>query len=184
MNNYRVEKFFTDEELDYLRTLYNTIKVPTENIGRYFNLFNVKRKTIPDRTTYPQWVSLKKRVEEEVGIPTRANYFLLYVPGSFASIHVDNANTVDLTSITLLDKSTDLEGGQTIILRKYGKTEVDGNIIEPKSDNNKIKSMIVPEVLKHDIGNTIFYDKGLEHGVTHVNKGTRLVLVSWFRKKQ
>jgi len=82
----------------------------------------------------------------------RGKYMIEYREGSFATLHVDNSAR---TEVTLLYKSKDLEGGETIV---EGQT------------------------IPMEVGNTYTYMPGQKHEVTDVKKGVRRVLISWFHK--
>lgn len=47
----------------------------------------------------------------------------------------------------------------------------------PKSDQR-----VIPKVVDVDKGQSMVYDRSLLHGVAQVEKGKRLVLVSWYGK--
>jgi len=81
-----------------------------------------------------------------------SRYIIEYREGSFATLHVDNSAR---TEVTLLYKSKDLEGGETIV---EGQT------------------------IPMEVGNTYTYMPGQKHEVTDVKKGVRRVLISWFHK--
>ena len=88
-------------------------------------------------------------------------YLLHYNEGSFTGLHHDNAKQSHKTSITLIDKSEDLVGGQPIIINHMG-------------------APVIPE---HQVGQTMWYDQKIVHGVTRVEKGHRKVLVTWWKNK-
>ena len=74
---------------------------------------------------------------------------LKYKTGSYASSHTDG-NIITWTSITLIDKSNDLLGGENSI-------------------NGKLYNL--------DIGETVWYPAGMPHGVNRLYRGYRNVLV-------
>lgn len=152
------KSLFNKDEIEYLKTLHQ--ELPSNYHNQDVNLFFIY-KTIVSNITSPLWDSVQEKLLEFHGrrcIVT--NYFLRYTVGSYAKMHMDNPNTVDGTAITLLERSDDLEGGDIIIV---------GNDKERK---------VVPQL----VGETIYYDTAVVHGVSKVTRGTRKVLITWFRK--
>ena len=112
------------------------------------NLKGVSRFDLND-THAPIINSYFKEDIEQKQIHSRVLKLLKYKPGSFASEHQDSEQ-IDWTSITLIDKSDDLLGGECII-------------------NG------VPHEL--NIGETVWYPAGMLHGVNKLRLGYRNVLV-------
>jgi predicted 2-oxoglutarate/Fe(II)-dependent dioxygenase YbiX len=146
------------EEINYLKELYE--KLPNTFYEQDHNLFNVY-KAYCDTTISEIWNNIQLKLSNFHGRnANKTNYFLRYKNGSYTRIHKDNPGTVEGSSITLIDRSDDLVGGDIIIARK-GYTQ-----------------KIIPQL----IGETVHYSASIDHGVTKVDKGERLVLVTWFRK--
>lgn len=94
----------------------------------------------------------KKDIQEKE-IHPRIKKLLKYKPGSYASIHTDDPTEHDSfawTSITLIDRSHNLLGGENLL---------DG----------------ISQSL--NIGETVWYPTGMPHGVTKLHQGYRNVLV-------
>lgn len=94
-----------------------------------------------------------------------SSYILEYYENSFTCTHVDligDEETNSITTVTLLHKSNDLLGGEILITDK------------------KEKSIVI---LNQDIGEIISYSHRVPHGVSKVLKGTRRVLINWYKSK-
>jgi predicted 2-oxoglutarate/Fe(II)-dependent dioxygenase YbiX len=59
---------------------------------------------------------------------------------------------------------------------KYAKRE--------KGQEAPIDQKIIPKVVQVKDGQTMIYKRDLLHGVGQVEKGTRLVLVSWYKTNE
>ena len=103
----------------------------------------------------------------------------MYEEGAFTKMHTDNDDEIGLTIVTLLDE-VDLVGGETIVHLPYQKKQ--------KRDDQYIKGDMmdgqraVPKIVQVEKGQSMVYDRSLLHGVCQVEKGKRLVLVSWFTR--
>jgi len=86
-------------------------------------------------------------------------YILKYGINSFTAMHQDYSGESQKTSITLLEQSNDIVGGKAIII---------GN-------------MDTPVIVEQQVGQTVWYDQSLWHGVTKIEKGERKVLVTWWK---
>lgn len=152
------KQILSPEEIQYLKQLYYI--TPRQYHNQDVNLYQIYKSYITNIADY-EWTIIKNKLHEFHGSDSPlTNYFLEYKIGSKARNHQDNPDTVDGTGITLLDKSSDLIGGDILIGRSNSET-----------------------VLPQEIGETIYYDTAVNHGVSEVSQGTRLVLVTWFRKK-
>lgn len=95
------------------------------------------------------------------------SYVLEYYEGSYTAMHVDgigDSKYNSLTTITLLNKSEDLSGGNILI----------------RDDEKDLGAMTV---LHQSVGEMISYSHRVPHGVSKVLKGTRRVLVNWYELK-
>ena len=88
-------------------------------------------------------------------------YILKYGIGSFAGLHSDDPHKADKTSVTLINTSQDLSGGFVFLIDRAG----------------------APVVVEQNIGQTLWYDTGIKHCVSTVFKGTRRVLITWWKKR-
>lgn len=152
------KKLFTLDEIEYLKSLYD--RLPSTFHDQDVNLFHIHKTNI-NGVTNKHWDLIQQKLFDFHGRKSAVtNYFLQYVVGSYAKMHLDNPKTVDGTAITLLEKSDDLEGGDIITV-----------------GGNKERK-IIPQ----SVGETIYYDTAVVHGVSKVTQGSRKVLITWFRK--
>ena len=179
---YRVTRTFDNEDLMYLTHLYSTL--PSKFYKKDLTLFNTERRDVPnlDDGGWSKIIS-KQIVDSKKYIPKR-QYFLKYTYNSFCIIHQDNPSAVKETSITLIDKSSDLEGGEIYIRSPVYENDLREGIVRnhPQEKGNvlRIGEDIVPETIAQNVGETVWYPIGTYHGVTKVKKGYRIVLVTWF----
>lgn len=184
-SNYTKNTILLQEDVEYLKELYGRLS-PTF-YTRDFNLFNVYKCHVP-RKMHPHDIVVIRRVADAIkhyaqAKESLAHYFLKYVEGSFTNVHFDNPNRVNKTAVTLLDVSEDLVGGDAILLKKITKED----LLEGKSQpedilvNTKRHNAAIPLLVKQEIGSTMVYNNATLHGVTRVERGHRLVLISWFK---
>ena len=81
--------------------------------------------------------------------------------------------------MTLIDRSEDLIGGEALAMLPYTKrarpsTHYRKGPAHPPGDRT------VPKVINMEVGQSLVYDKSLMHGVGQVERGSRLVLISWY----
>ena len=99
-------------------------------------------------------------------------------PGKEDSFHTDNDDAVGLTIVTFLDKSDDLIGGEALAMLPYTKRERPSN--KYRKGDAPIDERVIPKVINMNVGQSLVYDKSLMHGVGQVERGSRLVLISWY----
>lgn len=141
--------------VDQLKEIFKQDNKFTDIIYNLQGLENLKgvSKHILDETYEPIIQKHFKKDIQEKEIHPRFKKLLKYKPGSYASVHTDNLPEDILltwTSVTMIDRSDDLIGGDTII--------------------NGISQNL-------DIGETVWYPAGTPHGVTKLYQGYRNVLV-------
>lgn len=174
-------------DIDYLNNLYQSLQ--GKNFSRYYNLFSVTRKDVPPKLDDYRWSTVKSKLDVEGRGECITNYFLYYGPGSFTMPHTDSPLRVTKTAITLIDKSADLVGGDIIVIRRV--KQFTGNIHIPTDEEIKRKNEPVPvmnnvtavNVIKQDVGETVWYPAQMKHGVSQVEQGYRLVLISWYKNE-
>jgi hypothetical protein len=162
----KVEKIYSNKQLDLLRKEYDTL--PNHQIKRLDNLFHLtgcqpklKTSCVVDRVSLGTLIS---------------NYYLDYEEGSFACIHTDK--DVKITAVTLLE-SENLEGGEIIVLEPFEKKHyVQPFIFENKSGEWQEGRESVPTVLPLKVGETAFLTT--PYGITRVSKGLRRIHVGWW----
>lgn len=182
--SYQVTNLLDDSDIEYLCNTYKSRGHYT--VMRYYNLFSMERSD--SKLTDDRWLHIKSKLDgyypKGEGV---AYYFLKYIEGSFCALHVDSPKRVNHTSITLLSKSEDLDGGDIVIqktnfgLRKGVNIPTEEEITSGKISMPLIKDVKPLQVVKQQVGETVWYSGGLSHGVTYVNKGHRLVLISWYK---
>lgn len=97
----------------------------------------------------------------------RTSYILEYYENSFTNMHIDRVEDSEydsLTTVTLLHRSEDLEGGDALFMDNKHENPLDNPIT----------------VLKQEVGEVVSYSDGELHGVSKVLKGTRRVLINWW----
>lgn len=177
---YQVNQSLAADDIRYLRQLYD--RLAGENIKYDYNLFNLKKKNVPPNI--PKFNEIRSKLVAECGIPDRANYFLEYTEGSFCLFHQDNPLTVDRTAVTLIDMSDDIVGGEAIIKTKIHPDQLIDGVTRPSIQKIDVtKHTVVPVVVPHPVGSTLWYNQDVIHGVGKVHSGRRIVLITWFRKK-
>jgi predicted 2-oxoglutarate/Fe(II)-dependent dioxygenase YbiX len=95
--------------------------------------------------------------------------YLVYGPGGHFTVHQDNIpdkNPRRYTTITLLKRSKDLQGGNLALYHYKPEINNDNNIIDL------------------NIHETVIFDADLYHGVDPIIQGTREVLVAWIHEKK
>ena len=166
--HYKVEQLITKEDrhelIDYFKSL-------PSNVGHIdYNLYNIDKRYLKQNP--PEAI---KKIEERAGRKNYSHYFVMYDQGSYTKMHTDNDDQIGLTIVTLID-TVNLVGGETIAM-------IPAKLSESKEGYQKgddHKGRVVPRVIRMDVGDSVIYDRSLLHGVSEIEKGKRLVLVSWF----
>lgn len=189
---YSTTTILNKEEISYLASLY--IKMQPLVMARYYNVFSVMRADIPESTSDDKWLSIKSKLNSYYPEGyNHINYFLRYQEGSFCTLHTDSPQVVTQTSITLIDRSDDIVGGD-ILLRKQHFT-VGKGIHTPTDEEIKqgkvlpLKQPLTKEIkplmtVPQKVGETIWYMSNIQHGVSYISKGHRLVLISWYKQNE
>lgn len=173
---------FQPAEIQQLIQLYK--KFPEEYWARDYNLFNIYKCQIPLRQLSPEddsfYKSISNKIKQHISFKNdAAHYFLRYVKGSFTNVHIDNPNRIKRTAVTLLDISPDIVGGDTLLIKSIESKDIGPGNRRPE-DSENIATLRVPLVVKPKIGSTLIYNHNVRHGVSKVEQGYRLVLISWF----
>jgi|TARA_Y100001951_G_C11137969_1_gene181937 hypothetical protein len=150
---------FEDDVIEYFNDYWNEYS-NTDRLSyeeKYYKLHKVRR--LHPYSTHKEFFDKIKYFEQVFPFyKLNTCYFLEYGKGSFAELHHDHISK--LTTVTMLNKSEDLIGGEFII-----------------SDDNDSTSSIID--LR--VGETYFLDQTVKHGVAKIVKGTRLVLITWMK---
>ena len=171
MSSYRRQAF---DQVEKAKELYDSL--PEEKVKQFYNLHYCYRRHIPKE----QWMDVGGQGN------IYSQYFLKYVEGSFTRKHTDNEHDVGETVITLIDKE-DLEGGNIVIYEPHFK-DPDWQVTEDNGMINWYKDeyipgqQCIPVVLEQEVGESLVYDHATSHSVSKVLKGTRTVLVTWYKR--
>ena len=180
---FKVENIFTAEDIDTLNSIYDNLSPLI--IKRYFNLFYLTKKDVADLPSdlVDEWDGLRAKLIKHTNLQPYSFYFLEYSKGSFCRAHTDNDAEVGLTSVTLVKKSDDLIGGDSIGYLPHWKSEqdvYDVNRYQAGDDCNSGEK-IIPVVMKQDVGQTLTYEHNFKHSVSLVESGMRRVFIAWFK---
>jgi hypothetical protein len=174
---YKVEKIFTEQQLEEVKSLYHTCKPWSRFAHQDYNLFDVEKRIVP----HEHVDLLNKVLENYTGLEMYSHYFLKYEEGSFTRCHTDNVDDVSLTVVTLIDEEN-LIGGEALAFETYEKRSRPANkYAKRKNEDAPVGQEIIPVVIPCQVGDSIVYGKELRHGVAQVHSGSRLVLISWFK---
>jgi len=151
----KIKQILNSEQLETLLNLYK--KLDKETVEQRNNLFNVEITQIPESMfDIEPLVLLRESVNCKESL---THYFVKYFASSFSSLHRDS-QTFKNTLVTVLEQNN-LKGGDTLSVKMFKKEY-------PK-----------PIVLRPEVGDTVSYNPNELHGVSEVQEGSRLVLVSW-----
>lgn len=175
------------EEIHFLKEMYG--KLPNKFFAKDYNLFNIYKGIIPpnlpgDLVKMMRHISIRLRDAGDAK-NVQTHYFLKYIEGSFTNVHFDSPERVNRTAVTLIDTSDVLVGGQVVLLKDVEPQDLlrgeqrPENYFDPKTNKPKVQ-LRVPLVVEQEVGSTLYYNHFVHHGVTKVEKGYRLVLISWF----
>ena len=143
-----------------------------------YNLHDVKKwQHGVNKRNFPALQSIEDAFPE---LDLFAHYFLEYGVDSFTKQHTDNDAHIVKTVVTLI-QSTDLIGGETIVLKTYNN-KPRPSWAERKGEASYGKR-IIPEVVHMEDGQSIVYDQSLPHSVSQVKQGKRVVLITWFQRR-
>ena len=167
--DYKVEKIINEDDRHSLIDLYNSI--PSKVAHQDYNLYKVDKRGIRSKLYNEAINKLVKYSKRD----SYSHYFVMYEQGSYTKVHSDNDEDVGLTIVTLID-TVNLVGGDTLV---YVNRPSDERVGYQKGDDHK--GRVVPKIVQMEVGDSVIYDRSLLHGVTQLDKGKRLVLVSWFK---
>lgn len=177
MGGYTKERLLSQEDMEEAMELYHSL--PYTEYWQYYNLFKVERRSIPadaaNNAAFMKTLHKRARTENQIG----SGYFLKYPPGSFTKLHTDNDS--DLTLVTLLE-SKDLVGGYSMVNGRYEELGGRPKHMEAvrKDETSFYGQNIIPDVVDINDGETLCYGPDLQHGVSKVYEGHRIVLVTWW----
>lgn len=182
-SNYSVENILTDRDVQDLCKEF--LSLPEKKWHQDYNLFDVDKR-------HPTWdkdsvrLPAYDKLEKRAGLKLFSHYYLLYELDSFTRMHTDDDERVGLTMVTLLDRPEGTVGGVPIVQLKYTKRERPSNKDARRSKDKEKNGLppvgepIIIRAVDMKPGQTLIYDHKMRHGVSQVEKGKRLVLISWF----
>ena len=172
---------FLPDEIEHLKVMYE--KYPKEFWARDFNLFNIYKCMIPRKMSVEDvdfFRGISNKIKQRIDYKQdAAHYFLKYVKDSFTNVHIDNPKRIKRTAVTLLDISADIIGGDTLLIKNIQDSDIGPGNQRPEGLQDR-SNLRVPSIVKPKIGSTLIYNHNVRHGVTKVEQGHRLVLISWF----
>lgn len=172
---YKVDKILSKQHIDQLIRVYHSL--PAELAHQDYNLFDVDKRHPSKEQTYSNGFDVIDKYASNHE-KTFRHYFLNYTEESFTKFHTDNDDAVGLTIVTFLEASKDLVGGEALVMLPYTKRERPAN--KYRKGEAPIDQRCIPKVIQMEVGDSLIYDKSLMHGVGQVEKGNRLVLISWY----
>lgn len=176
--NFYKRKILNKEQYQSCLDLYNSL--PVRYAQQDYSLFYVEKLNVDSKSKVENsaTVAIDKYMKDRYGYTNQTHYFLKYVPYSWTRVHTDNVNRVTKTVITLVEEK-DLIGGETLVWDKhYDLPEIKGSYIQRTGSVHR-KSEI-PCTPKLQPGESLVYDNATRHGVSQVEQGHRIVLVSWY----
>lgn len=178
MHTFYVRKLLTTPMFKEARDLYK--KTPSRHMYQDYSLFNVEKSNIRPGYTAHCLKALDKYMKDRYGVIPDTHYFLKYPQWSWTRVHTDNIGTSTKTIITFLEQSVDLLGGETLIYDKHYDLPVPkGQIVQRSGSVHRMAE--VPFTPKVKDGESLIYDSNTRHGVTMIQRGYRIVLVSWYK---
>lgn len=176
-SNYSIERIFNEKDILELNKLYDQCE--NEKVKRLHNLFYLDYRSIPSE----KGKAFRGKLEKRFGLNCDRLYFLNYFEGSFTRRHADVGEQSQRTVITLIEKSDDLKGGETIVYNTHYKRdnfEFDVNRYGRKDERDDEQGAhIIPHVVDLEVGQSVIYDALTLHEVAEVVRGNRKVLVGW-----
>lgn len=181
IGGYTKESLLSPEEIQEALDLYH--QTPMEKYWQFYNLYKVERRDVhaKDLMDAGFMKTLHKRARTEC--PLSSIYFLKYPPGSFTKVHGDHGS--DITIVTLLE-SKDLVGGHSIAMGTYDEDSrpQDWHAVRDEKGYNGYGQDIITDVIDLKDGESLCYGPHLQHGVSKVYQGHRIVLVTWWSNKK
>lgn len=178
---FKLTHIFTKDDIDQLFEIYVSKKGML--LSQDFNLYNVTKKNIAHKN--PRISPMIQKLTDHCNRKVTAVYFLKYKVGSFAKSHVDNPDNNFLTAITMVRTSEDLVGGESLIIKNLEQSDIKRGSISTMNSKtakklNFMGKPVLPIIVRQSVGTTLWYERNVLHGVTRVDRGERIVLVTWF----
>lgn len=176
--NFYKRNILNEEQYQSVWDLYNSL--PVRYAYQDYSLFNVEKRNVDSKSKVENGatVAIDKYMKDRYKFENQTHYFLKYVPYSWTRIHTDNVRRVTKTVITLIEEK-DLVGGETLVWDKHYDLPVPKDHYVQRTGSVHRKSE-VPCTPKLNPGQSLVYDNATRHGVSQVEQGHRIVLVSWY----
>jgi len=177
MHNFYKKKLLSKEEFQSARDLYE--QTPIRYAHQDYSLFGVEKRTVRiENKDNPALKAIDSYMKDRYGYKNETHYFLKYVPYSWTRVHTDNIGKVTKTVITLLEEK-DLIGGETLVWDKHFDlpTPKGSYVTRTGSVHRKSEVPCTPKLIPSE---SLLYGSGTRHGVSLVEQGHRIVLVSWY----
>lgn len=182
--DYELKTILNEKDIADLRSNFD--QLPQRLWHQDYNLFDVDKRH--PRRQDRESIAAYSKLEAFAGKRLMSHYFLWYGPESFTRFHSDDDERVAMTIVTQVETSPDLIGGKALGQLPYRKTSRPRHKDARRSHDPKLNAIsptgdiIVPVVMEIEDGQSLIYDHKLRHGVSQVERGHRLVLISWFFK--
>lgn len=177
---YVVEQILDEKDILELKKLYQ--EIPPRFAHQDYNLFDVERKDIPVEKIEKHKSLLKLKTYSKMSV--KGFYFLKYEKDSFTRVHHDDNS--ELTIVTMIE-AKNLVGGCPICYTKYTKNARPSFKYARRNEQEQkvgpTGKDIVPVVIEVKETQSIVYGPNLKHGVSCVQGGHRIVLISWFYRR-
>lgn len=184
--HFKIAQILNEEDRLELLDFYNTNRERTKEYHQDYNLFHVRELHggITELSAVKKLLDWTREDNPEHNLRPVAHYFVEYGKGGFARIHHDNGTFRTIVSII---ETKDLVGGDTVFMTKYERRSRVASHIANRHSREKDKPPynkdIVPKVARVNDGESLIYGADVRHGVTEVESGHRLVLVTWYCKE-
>lgn len=182
---YSIEKIIDEDDRVALLSLYDRLKPIL--LHQDYNLFHCERRNVGGKdmesAIFMNHLDLVKKTTKDPSVKLVVAYFVKYTEGGFARLHHDNGT---FRTIVTLVETKDLVGGETFFMDRYKhrsrpKTHL-AKRHKREKDNPPYGKEIVPKVARINDGESVIYGPDVKHGVTEVESGHRIVLVTWYSR--
>lgn len=181
MHNYTTKKLLNKNLFDNALEIYESL--PTLKMQQDHALYYIEKR-YPGNKLANSRPSVFSCIDDHMKINYNqrrfSHYFLRYDKWSFARVHTDDVTQITNTVITLLDQSEDLIGGETLVWDKFYELPLLTPEHNRKGKEPTHRDSLVPCSPKLNVGESLIYNGTTKHGVTQVEQGHRIVLVSWY----
>jgi len=184
--HYSIEKIINEDDRIALLSLYDTLEPIL--LHQDYNLFHCERRNVGRKeweisSIFMNHLEFAKKTTKDPSVRLVTAYFVKYIEGGFARLHHDNGT---FRTIVTLVETKDLVGGETVFMDRYKRRPRPKTHLakrhEREKDNPPYGKEIVPKVARINDGESVIYGPDVKHGVTEVESGHRIVLVTWYSR--